>query len=474
MQIKLNVGASALILTILLFTKFAAATSFEEAAAHYTSGNFEPAFKGFSELATLGNARAQFNLGVMYARGEFIKKDIAESYAWLKLAALSEEESELSLKTLKIIAGKLDNSAKRQAEQRFNSLAKKYSPKVIKDQLFPTLLSEDVALEKSGFTPAEAIRKKPPKYPENELRDGNIGWVDFYYSVAPDGTVRNVQLINAESKNFEKAAIKALRSYVYQPATMNGQAVAQHGMKLRFTFAIEGKRTFEKQLTKAVTASRERALHGGGLDKYRHAYSLSLIESASIGLKGNEHLFEPSIVWYSKAAQDGNPYAKFEIGRRLGYGHQCEVEGNKSHFWVESAVKDELADAQFLLGTQTYQGIHCDKDEAKGLALIKTAADKGFLPAVLEYSWLLATHPEASLRQPNIALEYLQKIELKNVLVRLRYFEIEAVVHAALGNFKQANTALKKAKKQRARYQLPGGTTEKISQAISAKRIYTH
>ena len=59
----------------------------EDAFAAYKAGNYEQALKIWRPLAEQGDAVAQLRLSVMYAEGEGVAKDDAESLKWGQLAA---------------------------------------------------------------------------------------------------------------------------------------------------------------------------------------------------------------------------------------------------------------------------------------------------------------------------------------------------------------------------------------------------
>lgn len=61
----------------------------------YKNGDFDTAFDNFRSEAVSGNARAQFNLGVMYYRGEGVGKDYVRAYAWIELSTQSRSDTEL-------------------------------------------------------------------------------------------------------------------------------------------------------------------------------------------------------------------------------------------------------------------------------------------------------------------------------------------------------------------------------------------
>ena len=79
--------ASALLALILLVVSAVGAQTFEEASAAYNRGDYAVAFESFSILAEQGDARAQVNLGFMYADGKGVPQDDAEAVRWYRRAA---------------------------------------------------------------------------------------------------------------------------------------------------------------------------------------------------------------------------------------------------------------------------------------------------------------------------------------------------------------------------------------------------
>ncbi|MFQ5784790.1 MAG: tetratricopeptide repeat protein, partial [Alphaproteobacteria bacterium] len=64
-----------------------ARADFREGYAAYQSGDYPAAAREFAALANEGDARAQFNLGVMYDKGEGVPQDYAEAAKWFRKAA---------------------------------------------------------------------------------------------------------------------------------------------------------------------------------------------------------------------------------------------------------------------------------------------------------------------------------------------------------------------------------------------------
>ncbi len=58
-----------------------------EGLAAYKRGDYATAMREFRTLAAQGNARAQYNLGVMYRKGHGVPQDHVEAIRWLRKAA---------------------------------------------------------------------------------------------------------------------------------------------------------------------------------------------------------------------------------------------------------------------------------------------------------------------------------------------------------------------------------------------------
>lgn len=71
-------------------------------------------------------------------------------------------------------------------------------------------------------TPAEAqlspVKRVDPVYPPEAYRNGTVGFVEVEFTVAPDGKVATVSVVNAKpSRTFESAAVKAVKQWQFAP-----------------------------------------------------------------------------------------------------------------------------------------------------------------------------------------------------------------------------------------------------------------
>ncbi len=74
-----------LVLTCTLSTP--AWAGFDEGAAAYERGDYETALREWRPLAEQGHAKAQYNLGLMYANGRGVTQDYGEAVKWYRRAA---------------------------------------------------------------------------------------------------------------------------------------------------------------------------------------------------------------------------------------------------------------------------------------------------------------------------------------------------------------------------------------------------
>jgi protein TonB len=75
-----------------------------------------------------------------------------------------------------------------------------------------------------------------PVYPSQALRNGTRGWVELEFTILPDGSVRDIQVVAAEPGGvFDAAASDAVATWRFRPRLVNGQPVSQRStVTLRF------------------------------------------------------------------------------------------------------------------------------------------------------------------------------------------------------------------------------------------------
>ncbi|HPG26029.1 MAG: TonB family protein [Spirochaetaceae bacterium] len=104
----------------------------------------------------------------------------------------------------------------------------------------------DMALETGGgFSMASAdgdavpLVRVPPTYPERALQRGIEGRVLVEFTISKTGSVKDPKVVAYEpSTIFNKAALKAISQWKYNPKIVNGEPVEQPGQKIAIPFRL--------------------------------------------------------------------------------------------------------------------------------------------------------------------------------------------------------------------------------------------
>ncbi len=97
----------------------------------------------------------------------------------------------------------------------------------------------------AGFSMASAdgdavpMVRVPPQYPERALQRGIEGRVLIEFTITKSGAVKDAKVVAAEpSSIFNKAAIKAVLQWKYNPKIVNGKPVEQVGVRIAIPFRL--------------------------------------------------------------------------------------------------------------------------------------------------------------------------------------------------------------------------------------------
>ena len=189
-------------LVTLVLSSGLAHASFSKAIEYYQSKNYAEAYYSFKNLAFVGDADSQFNLGVMYYRGEHVERDILQAYGWMKLASTRGNERYIKLAN-KIYDG-MDTKAKEAAAAIAERLNQLYGEDVLAAALAPRLLSDDECTQDP-----ERISIPSPVYPDEANATGQLGYVDIIMNISPQGYGRDISGRTLTDKEFFKAAAKS-------------------------------------------------------------------------------------------------------------------------------------------------------------------------------------------------------------------------------------------------------------------------
>ncbi len=416
--------------------------SFKKAMSLYEAQEFQSAYEAFHAMAVIGNPSSQFNLGVMYYRGEHVKKDPAKAYAWIFAAAEGSGDAgykETANKILKSLSTEEQTLAKKESEV----ILSEYGPEALNENLFPKPLSD----EECEADPV-AVIKKAPKYPIRELERGRMGSTTLEYTISKEGYVRDLMLDYSSSKGFIETSVKAARAFRYEPYLRDGKPEPVYGMMNRFTYSIVDANLRSKELRIEIDELRKEAEGGDPISEYKYAKTISIFRSFKEQLKGIDFEHQKSNDWYLKSAKKGLPHAQFQLGRNMLAGRGCEVSLEGGMRWINTAAVGGYSPAQHYVAQSLIDEETVSNKSA--LAWLENSVLADYYPSKLLFAWELSTSGDAALADGKAALELLMA-EPKNYYDEVRILETEAAALAANGQFKKAikkqKEALKKAKK---------------------------
>lgn len=98
----------------------------------------------------------------------------------------------------------------------------------------------DAGLSGAAGGAAVPLVRIEPRYPPKALREGKEGWVRLRFTIAADGTTKDIEVLDAKPRRlFEAEAKRALARWKYQPRIVDGRAVEQSGELVQLDFVLE-------------------------------------------------------------------------------------------------------------------------------------------------------------------------------------------------------------------------------------------
>lgn len=394
------------------------------ASAAYKKGDLAAAFEQFKELAELGQPTAQYNLAVMYARGEGIALSNTNAHAWASLAAASGVESAVALRD------RLEPELTPTSLRISSDIQAKFSRAALDTRLMPSFLH---GREYENRDPVRPSKPFVPTYPPDAQRKGVQGEAYVEFVVAPDGHPRIPRILYAvPSGYFEETVRDSVMHSVYLPARTNGQPIAT-AVSTFYNFKMNISINDYGGLEKRVHDTLTKAEAGDPASQMLYAMMIA-------GLPQLKQTYDQALPWFLKAAQAGSPYAQYQIGTGLLQGRGCQCDTGKGEIWLEKAAQSDQADAQVSLAEYLLKGNPNPDSVAGAIVWLDRAAKQGNSSAKLRLSAILAASPSKSLLDPSRALALTDGLahDFKH---DPNFWEIRAAANASRGDFRAATKA---------------------------------
>lgn len=79
-----------------------------------------------------------------------------------------------------------------------------------------------------------------PQYPPRAAERGIEGWVELRFSIGAAGTVQDAEVTRSHPGTvFDRAALRAVRRWKYNPKIEDGKPVERHGITVRLEFELQ-------------------------------------------------------------------------------------------------------------------------------------------------------------------------------------------------------------------------------------------
>ena len=124
---------------------------------------------------------------------------------------------------------------------------KKTSMKLIILTIFISIFSS-LSLSESGYVgeddkvelEVKRVYSQPAKFPRKALRLAKDGYVLVEFDIDTDGSVIDPYVVESEPAGlFERAAMKSIRKYLYEPPVYEGVSVKVNDVQVKMVFKVQ-------------------------------------------------------------------------------------------------------------------------------------------------------------------------------------------------------------------------------------------
>jgi TonB family protein len=424
------IGAlSPTLIALMALATFPARADLFSADAAYKKGDFATAFQQFKELAELGQPLAQFDLAIMYARGEGVHASNVYAHAWASLAGQNGNSKGASL-AQQLEPDLTPNSLKFSAD-----IQSQYSQAALDARLMPRFFKDKEYEDRDPVHPSKPFI---PQYPTEAVHSGIQGEVYVEFVVAADGHPRLPRILYAVPSGYFEGAVResVLRS-VYLPARINGQPIST-SVSIMYNFTVPGVSIKDYDgLERRVHDTEAKAAAGDPQAQMLYAMMIA-------GLPQLHRTYNQALPWFLKAAQSGAPYAQYQIGTGLLQGRGCQCDAGKGEIWLQKAAQADQPDAQVSLAEYLLKGEPTQESVKGAVVWLERGAKQGNPAARLMLSGILAATPIREIRDPPRALALADGLE-HDYKIDPSFWEIRASANASRGDYKAAVKAESKA-----------------------------
>ena len=347
------------------------------------------------QLASQNNAEAQFNLGVMYYKGDGMPQDHSKAAEWFKKAAdQGHTKSQNNLEAM-YSNGEIAYPYKIASQQISEPL-----PIFIRSPI--TAESKALTASKTLIAEAEKDIKRAQAEASSEKMSADIAKGTKYQATMEELAKRGdpkaqllMGMMYARGDGVRQDSSKAAEWY--EKAANQGNSGAQTFLGLMYS---EGDGV--RQDSAKAAEWYEKAANQG--DAFAQTY-LGKMYSKGDGVRQDS---AKAAEWYEKAANQGNSLAQLNLGVLYHQGEGVRQDYAKAAKWYEKAADQDDIEAQFLLAMAYLGGKGVRQDYARTAEWLEKAANQGDSRAQF-FLGMLYGGGKGVRQDMNIAKEYFGK-----------------------------------------------------------------
>lgn len=368
--------------------------------------DYKTAAQHFEHCAHLGLAKAQKTLAQLYIHGAGVEKDLIKAYVYFSLANEQQPSAE-NEKHAKAVFAHLSAEQQQQAleveaqfKQQFGKqhLAKTIEPELAND---PFVLTRGKRISSSKSTTASQF----------QTRRSELTAARFEFDVAPDGTVRDIDVIQNMNVTDDGLRNMLKQSYSVRYAP-KARPRYKDNMIMRVTSNWANQditRSYVKErapkLYRHIQKLEKLAEQGNANAQYDLATYIMTFPALQTPKQQSAELIE-------SAAKSGHPKATTEYAMRLIMGKYTDRDVKLGVEYLTKAAKMGDARAQYRLGRELLAGQVVEQNNDKALFWLQRAVESGDENAKFWLARILVSTADATPAQLTYAAELLDQVKI--------------------------------------------------------------
>lgn len=319
---------------------------YSRGAGNVVEQDKQKAAEFYERAAEQGNDKAQFNLALLYAKGEGVPQDKAKAAELYEKAA--EQGNPKAQSNLGLMYARGDG-----VEQNYERAIELFNEAAEQDDAeaqfnLGLLYNNGQGVPENKEKAIELFRQAADK--GNNKAQFNLGVM--YHNGVED----------LLPKDDEKAA------EFYSMAAAKGNPEAQFNLGVIYSKGVPDKIPQDKEKAAQLF---QLAAEQGDVDAL---LNLGTMYSKGEGVEKNK---EKTVELYEQAAAKNNPKAQFNLGVMYSKGDGVEQDKEKAAEYYEQAANQNVQQAKFNLGVMCFKGDGIPQDKEKAAELFEQSANDG-------------------------------------------------------------------------------------------------